>query len=845
MRKLEWLSEKQTDFVKKRFAIPDNIDFDIQGLLYSYQQILENFDSPVLVLDKSGKIVFTSKSLKKYIWAEIEDVLALSNITFAKALKKQRINNHQWEDIWIMYQIDEKYKERYINEKLSEISKEIISQNFDINKISDKILETLRELTESEAWFVWYIEDNTLIIRSITASNWHECQINRQENNYIEFRNPEWLIWWWIQNQTSFFTNLGENDPRAIWAPEWHITIENFLTACSKDNLNNNIIWQISLANSPYQFSDEDLEIIQKFADILWVAIEKHKKEQALKKQIEFQKKLFEIAQSFMQIQSKEQFNTQAKKALSKFRRFFWMDQWIIYEFDDEDNQIINILEDPDTNNSSSNFLSEETVHKLYSQVSLWDSFYIFDTSTLDESKIKKELENKWIKSLVAIPIKENKKIKWFLVFNSLQDNKNWKQEDSVLLDLVRQILSDMYGKHLLEEELLQSKKRAEDANYAKSVFLANMSHEIRTPLNWIFGLIDALFDQNLSEEQQKIFYEKLQESKNRLLWVINDVLDISKIESNEIELEEQETNIDSLISDVTTLQKHAIKQDKNISINYKTDQQLQKQIFWTDAQKIYQILNNLVNNAVKFTKQWEINIVANTIQENSEYTSIQIDVSDTWPWISQNDIEKIFDKFTQTKWEYIRNHWWTWLGLNISKKLTEFLGGTIQVESKEWEWTCFSVFLEIPKLRHLQNQQEENSTTQDNTEKSVEYYNNFKILVAEDDEINKMILENILKKRGYQVVSVSNWKEAIKAFEKEKFDSIIMDVQMPEVSWTQATKEIRNISTDIPIIALSAHASNEDIQNIQSFWFDEYITKPVETKTLYQCIDKYLENSA
>ncbi len=372
----------------------------------------------------------------------------------------------------------------------------------------------------------------------------------------------------------------------------------------------------------------------------------------------------------------------------------------------------------------------------------------------------------------------------------------------------------------LQAEELREAKNTAEKAAQAKADFLSVMSHEIRTPLNAIIGLNKELAEKD-PREDQKANLNYVDQASKHLLELINDILDHNKLDAQKIKIEKKPVVLSELMDQLVKMT-NILKGEKQIKVLSFIDQKLPTVIL-ADPLRLRQIGTNLCMNAVKFTQKGTVTLRFSQ-KENGQ---LELEVTDTGIGIEHNAIEKIFKDFTQAHKNTARLYGGTGLGLSITKRLISLMGGEIKVVSKVNEGSSFFVTLPLE--------------TGNKTHKEVAELEPFKegvrVLVAEDNELNKLVVKSVLSRWNLEFEIVSNGQECLDLLEKEQFDLVLMDVQMPVMDGLEATRRIRNNQSEhiskIPVIALTASSQPEEIAQMKEAGMDVHILKPIETNFL------------
>lgn len=407
--------------------------------------------------------------------------------------------------------------------------------------------------------------------------------------------------------------------------------------------------------------------------------------------------------------------------------------------------------------------------------------------------------------------------------------------------------IQDITERCLLESEVNNALKKALEASKMKSQFVANVSHEIRTPITSIATIIELIKDTPLSKEQLD-YIEMIRQSANNLLIIINDLLDISKIESGKIEIEDIEFDMFELIDSIFELFNYQAKA-KGIEMRLQRDENIPKYL-QGDPAKVKQILASLLNNAIKFTEKGFVSLsIQQHTKEKTEDPVILFNITDSGRGISTTKQEIIFDSFVQEEATTSRIFGGTGLGLTISKNLINLMGGQIWVESELGIGSSFYFTIPFKSAKKHDIKHEESVDLQ----APCNEFDKIRILLVEDNQLNKLLVEKILEKNGFIVKSVSNGMEALDTMNSnDDFDIILMDLQMPEMDGFETTSIIRghkidprwNITKrDVPIIALTANAMKEDRQLCISAGMDEYVSKPIDLNSLLSIIKKFTSN--
>ncbi len=424
-------------------------------------------------------------------------------------------------------------------------------------------------------------------------------------------------------------------------------------------------------------------------------------------------------------------------------------------------------------------------------------------------------------------------KTKWGTAIETISNVRIITNKDNLPIE-IEGVARDISSLKLTNEELKKAKEVAEKSLKAKQLFLANMSHEIRTPMNGVIGMIDLLSSTKLDDEQ-KDYVNTVKRSSETLLNILNDILDLSKLEAGKMQLRPSPISLEATIEKLLALFQN-LANTKNIKLEYAIADEVPMYIN-ADETRLLQILSNLTSNAIKFTDRGTISIIV----KKAGTKRIKFVVQDTGIGISKENVRILFDAFSQVDDTTSKTYQGTGLGLAISKELCRMMGGTIGVKSTYGEGSIFWFTIQenaVDKFELVKSLQDEDQDYSSRFDKLAP-----RILLVDDNQINQKVASEILKKIGCEVELASNGMEAILKVIESSYDIIFMDIQMPEMDGVTATKKIRELRIKdlAPIIAMTAYSMEEDKARFINAGMDDYLPKPIRMESIVKIIRKWL----
>ncbi len=593
----------------------------------------------------------------------------------------------------------------------------------------------------------------------------------------------------------------------------------------------------IESVNKNMKWGPEDVDMIRILSNTLAEANIKLNAENEFAHLTQIQELLMNLAQTYINIPL-EQVDLSINNSLKEMAEFVSADRSYIFIYNFENNDCSNTYEWCATGISKEidnlqnvplDAISEwVTMHKKGIE------FNVSDVSKLEYTGpgcVKDILEPQGIKSIIAVPMRDGDSLVGFVGFDSVNTHHKYSTKEKSLLSFFAQLIVNILKRVDSEQKLTNAKRVAEEANRSKSEFIANMSHEIRTPLNSVIGFTELLNKTPLNRAQRK-FVENANISAQTLLEIINDILDFSKIEAGRLELAPIATNIHDILEQVCDITKYQASQ-KSLELLLNIDSQTPQFIF-IDPIRIKQVLINLISNAIKFTEEGEVEVSVKYTPYSIDKTTkdhfgtLVFSIRDTGIGISQEDQKKLFKAFTQADSATTRRFGGTGLGLVISSKIMEKMGSKIEIKSAVGKGSTFFFSITTQIFPEIKT----------NTQKEFKFK---RVLIVDDNENNRAILENTLMEWGLQTISCNDGLEAIKTIKSstDKIDVMIIDYNMPLINGIETIKMLNTDSSiskeKMPVIMMCGSDDNQVInQDNSEVGLIYKLVKPVKNRELY-----------
>jgi signal transduction histidine kinase len=439
-------------------------------------------------------------------------------------------------------------------------------------------------------------------------------------------------------------------------------------------------------------------------------------------------------------------------------------------------------------------------------------------------------MEMQGVVSLLTIPLLHDGECVGFVGFDSVRKKHIYTDYEQEVLQIYAQMLVNVQERLKKEQKLITAKEKAEESDRLKSAFLANMSHEIRTPMNGIIGFLDLLKEPDLSEENKTVYIDIVTKSGYRLLDTINDIIEVSRIETGELQVNPAVVNVSEILGFCSGFFRQQADQ-KGLKLVVDNKLPYGAATVVTDRNKLESIITNLIKNAVKFTSSGSVEFGCRLEEE-----SLVFWVKDTGPGIAPDKTNVIFDRFVQADISNTRPHEGSGLGLSIAKAYVELLGGRIWVDSEPGKGSTFSFSIPLDNGLQGKDTPMEKAGAIDYAEPELT------IIIAEDDYSSFLFLDKILSSYRAEIIHTTNGYDTIKAVKNTpEVSLVLMDIKLPGMSGLEATAEIRKFNATVPIVAQTAYALAGDRDMALEAGCNDYISKPIRREELSKLVEKYV----
>ncbi|MCF7955284.1 MAG: PAS domain S-box protein [Phycisphaerae bacterium] len=810
-----------------------------------YRVLVEGTESLVTRVDNEGKFIYVNQASRKFFGLEPEECIGLSSFDFIHP--DDRESTKQAFETWVCDNTEDIVIENRQVSRTGEVRDVLWTCNIIFDESGqvvgvDNIAQDITERKKAE---------EALEMESYRLAKAQEIgSIGTWEMDILKNK-----LSWTKENHNIFGIPDGTD-----------MTYETFMQCVHPDDREYvNAEWMAGVDGKPYDIEHRivvngKIKWVREKAELIFdddgkairaVGVtqditERKRAEEELSLRLEFENLISRISADFINIPLQD-IEDGIDRTLGLVGTFINADRCYVFEFDKDQKYVSNTYEwcgqgiAPEMQNLENIEIDKEL--PFFSKIiRKKEAFHVPSVEDLPTEAIleKGHFKAQNIQALVVTPMISQNNIIGFVGFDSVTGGREWQRDSMLLLRSVGVVIANILEKKKAEEKLREAKHEAESASIAKSQFLANMSHEIRTPMNVITGFANLLGSEE-DPNERKSYVDIIQKSSKSLLRIIDEILDVSRIEAGKFEIKIEDCSLSKLLDGVEVMMRPLVK-DKGLQFDIFRSTTLPS-IISTDCGRVRQCLINLINNAIKFTKEGYVHLKV-SMEEKQDKPFIRFDVEDTGMGVPRNEQETIFETFTQVDGSYARQYGGTGLGLSITSQIAGLLGGDIFLTSEEGKGSVFSLLIPAGSISESlvklsSNEQVEDETVMPESTHDIQFSG--KIVVAEDDKGCQVLIGKLLKKLGFDIVFADNGKEVVEKILQESFDLILMDIQMPYMTGFEATKVLREKGVRTPIVALTAHAMEGDREKCLEAGCDDYLSKPIETDELRRVLKKFV----
>jgi PAS domain S-box-containing protein len=842
---LEIRVKERTSQLRNEIKERKQIEENLKSSETLFRTVFENASAGVCLVDLDGRFLKVNQRFRELLKYDKNELIGrhFNEITHPddKEIGKSIIKK-----IKAGEEDNSIYEKRYLN-KNGEVLHALVS------------LTLLHNEKQKPQFYIVYVQD-------ITRQKQTELKLREQEFQFRNLANAGVALIWKanIEKQCDYFNEPWlnftgrtlEEEMGFKWTENVHpedleFCLETFSSAFDKRetfdmqyrlrHISGEYRWIRDLGTPNYNTKGEFVGYIGHCFDIT----ESRQAQENLRRSYEIQKITAQISTSFVEATSKN-FDDKISRALAELGSFYQVDRAYLFLYSDDFKTMSNTHEwcnegiTPQMDNIQNTPI--DSMPWLKTQLFDLRICQVEDVEKLpEEASVEKvEFQRQNIKSLITVPVSSGQQNYGFIGFDAVRRKYSWNNYEKHNLKIIAKSIGDTLANLHYENLLKEAKEKAEESDKLKSAFLANMSHEIRTPMNGILGFAELLKTGSLSGEAQQEYISIIEQSGMRMLNIINDIIDISKVEAGLVKVDLQNSNINKQLEYLYTFFKPEIE-DKGIRFSFKNELPEKESTIQTDREKLYAILTNLVKNAIKFTNKGFIELGYELINadanENIHEPYLRFYVKDSGIGISKDMQETVFHRFIQGGNSETNLQNGAGLGLSITKAYVEMLGGSIGVESEEGRGSTFYFTLPYKTTPEESGLKEKENTNPEAENKQL----NLKVLIAEDDEPSQILVSKAIESISREVIIVGSGIDAVNEYRNNPdIDLILMDMRMPVLNGYNAVSQIREFDQNVIIIAQTAFGLSGDKEKAVAAGCNDYISKPINPGELVSLIQEY-----